>query len=470
VIKIESIYQRQSMKNIFIALCVVFGVGFHLQLHCQTDYSCRGYGGMFNNNLTISPIDSIFVATLPNSYGNSDIKIGLCRPVLNTPPQCSLTKRPCVVLVHGGGWVASGSTNIWRDILSTFSPLLVPDGFITASIKYRLGIGGGNEFAFLSGNGCLINPQSDVTNAVGRSAHDVQLALKYLTDNADSLGIDKDAIFLVGFSAGGFNVMNATYLETGDSLYGWRMPSRAKVRGVINVAGALVHDSILSTADIKVPLLLFHGTCDDVVPLADGRILLCPDNAPFRFSVHGSSSVYSRAVSLGIPAEFHAVCGAKHDAGLSDSLTAQYSICKIRNWLARLLYNRTMPTYSDYRVFQSATCGTFPCKDIQCVDSVALFIPTSIADAQTPNHGITLFPQPTHRDLTIALNDVNTQERITDIIITDYLGNIVFNDSQNQTDEQKRTITLNTLPSGLYCVRIALSSGLITYSQCVVLK
>lgn len=447
-------------------------MSFNPLLHGQTDYTCRGYGGMFNNNLSISEIDSMLVTTLPNSYGNTDIKIGLCRPVLNTPPQCSLAKRPCVVLVHGGGWVASGSINLWRDILTTFSPLLVPDGFITASIKYRLGIGGGNELAFLSGNGCLINPKSDVTNAVARSAHDVQLALKYLTEKADSLGIDKNAIFLLGFSAGGFNVMNATYLETGDSLYGWRMPSRAKVRGVINIAGALVHDSIISNSDPKVPLLLFHGTCDDVVPFANGRVLLCPDNAPFQFDVRGSSSVHTRASSLGIPSEFHAVCGAKHDAGLSDSLTARYSICRIRNWLSRLIYNSTPPTYNDYRIFQPATCGTFACKDIQCSDSTVAFIPTSVSSLEIVNSYISLYPQPTNRELTIALSDANSQEMIKEIMITDYLGNTVFNEYQNeeQSTTQRKAIKLSNLPSGLYCVKTTLRSGLTTYSPCVVIQ
>lgn len=444
--------------NVVCSVLCLFVV-FAPALLAQNNYYCRGYGGIFAGNLRIGEPAQTLVADLPNSYGNTDIRIMFRRPAFDSMPKCSIAKRPCLVFVHGGGWVANGSLDAWKFMSDSLSQFFVPDGFITASVKYRLGIGGGNEVLFLSNNGCLINPLSDVTNAVGRAAHDVQLAVQHIRRNADSLGIDTANIFLFGVSAGAYNVINAAYLETGDKLYNWTMPERARVKGVIGFAGAVVDTAILSAADPKVPLFFLHGTCDRVVPFSSGRVLQCADIAPFKFNVHGSEAMYRRAQTLGIPAQLHAVCGADHDAGTTDISTVFYSICRIRNWLASLLFGEIPATTSEYRSLRDATCGAPACSPILCRDSVERFFllsvpPVPAVSAQT----ITISPQP-------AGSVIQVMNPNTEAIAYTLVSMLGIPLTDGTLASGLNSIDVSMLPQGRYLLRVMQNQS--QYVQCV---
>jgi acetyl esterase/lipase len=112
------------------------------------------------------------------------------------------SRRPCVVVIHGGSWVAGnrldGGTKRWlNDWLARF-------GYAVASIDYRLS----PRFKWPA--------QRD----------DLLAAIRFLRDHAADLGIDQDRLVLLGRSAGGQMATAAAYGEV--------IPG---VRGVVDIYG-----------------------------------------------------------------------------------------------------------------------------------------------------------------------------------------------------------------------------------------
>ena len=80
-----------------------------LNISAQNNYCCTGYGGLFADSRGVSAPEIREVATLPNAYGNIRVRLMIHRPVLQKPASCNLTKRPCLILVHGGFWAELGA-------------------------------------------------------------------------------------------------------------------------------------------------------------------------------------------------------------------------------------------------------------------------------------------------------------------------------------------------------------------------
>jgi acetyl esterase/lipase len=92
------------------------------------------------------------------------------------------TPRPLIVFVHGGGWVGGNTRH--SGALADFPAAvaeLAAEGFVVASVEYRLS----GEAPFPA------------------ALQDVRAALRYLKDNADEYGVDKNKVALWGGSAGG---------------------------------------------------------------------------------------------------------------------------------------------------------------------------------------------------------------------------------------------------------------------------
>jgi len=87
-------------------------------------------------------------------------------------------KKPCVMWIHGGAWCVKELT---RKYIPQEFKKWVDAGYMVASCEYRLS-------------------QEAIWPA---QIEDCRYSFKYLQDNADELGIDKDNIFIWGESAGG---------------------------------------------------------------------------------------------------------------------------------------------------------------------------------------------------------------------------------------------------------------------------
>lgn len=105
------------------------------------------------------------------SYGNRAMHLDLFEPALSTT-----FLRPCVALIHGGGWTSGD-----KSLLAPFAWALADSGYVAVTIEYRLS----NEALFPA------------------AAIDIKTAIKWLYANAMIYNIDTTRIAIMGSSAGG---------------------------------------------------------------------------------------------------------------------------------------------------------------------------------------------------------------------------------------------------------------------------
>ena len=185
---------------------------------------------------------------------------------------------PVVVYVHGGGWQRGSRRDPPPLLDADFYDQIAAGGFAVAAVDYRL-----------SGEACFPAALQDVRAAVG-----------WVRDNAGAYGLDADRVFVWGDSAGGHLALLAAL--TGATLTGsgvraavaWfpvtdllAMPSDlAEAGGVpdpgpdsrearlLGAPAASVPDLAWQASPVAhahggaPPILLMHGTVDDLVPPA----------------------------------------------------------------------------------------------------------------------------------------------------------------------------------------------------------
>jgi acetyl esterase/lipase len=168
-------------------------------------------------------------------------------------PKGNKTKRPVMILVHGGGF-ASGDKgytkwqgNFYPDMAMSFAK----QSYVVFSINYRLW------------PKCPIDSFSiELDNAIS----DVLTAVKWIKGKYTEYGIDTTKIIICGDSAGGGLVVNASYCNADAQLFA----------GCIDLWGGLppygiqnVKSQPANTCPVVLrtpPTCIIHGTEDDVVP------------------------------------------------------------------------------------------------------------------------------------------------------------------------------------------------------------
>jgi acetyl esterase/lipase len=210
------------------------------------------------------------------------------------------TLRPLIFYVHGGGF-SGGKRN--EPGIQTFCKKLARHGYVVSSITYRL-TRQGTATAF----GCDC-PAIDKLNTFNEAVEDVQDATFFMIKNRDKMGIDPQKIILSGSSAGAEAVLNAAYqppycygLDSGPVSYA----------GVISMAGA-VPDTSRIFKESAIPSLLFHGTCDNLVPYASAPHHYCKKSEPGYLILHGSYTVAEKLKKLGTPFWLYTYCNAAHE-------------------------------------------------------------------------------------------------------------------------------------------------------------
>jgi len=123
------------------------------------------------------------------------------------------------------------------------------------------------------------------------------------------MGIDPQKIILSGSSAGAEAVLNAAYqapycygLDSGPVSYA----------GVISFAGA-IPDTARIYKESAVPSLLFHGTCDNLVPYATAPHRHCKETDPGYLLFHGSYTIAEKLKKIGTPYWLYTYCNASHE-------------------------------------------------------------------------------------------------------------------------------------------------------------
>ena len=164
--------------------------------------------------------------------------------------------RPTVIHIFGGGFMEGDRHQEW---LRPWFRQMNSMGYRMISIDYRLGLKGvrgvsQSEFAIL------------LDKAIHIAVKDLFSATEYLVRNGASLGIDADNLVVTGSSAGAITAQQAEYEICNATPLTTFLPKGFNYRGIMAFAGAVLSNGPLSYAAVPCPIMMFHGTDDELVP------------------------------------------------------------------------------------------------------------------------------------------------------------------------------------------------------------
>jgi acetyl esterase/lipase len=198
------------------------------------------------------PVFSDVTVTHDIQYGSAVNSTGATQALkldLYQPTGDTVTKRPAVVWVHGGGFSGGDkSSGPSPDLANKFAKL----GYVTVSINYRLDAPGGCTSS-TAGTQCV--------SAAFDAQHDAQAAVRWLRANADTYKIDTDRIGIGGESAGAITA-TLVGLRPNDAGSSGNPGFSQRVRVFASISGGLPA-SFADSGDANG--IFFHGTADPTV-------------------------------------------------------------------------------------------------------------------------------------------------------------------------------------------------------------
>ena len=163
----------------------------------------------------------------------------------------------CMVYVFGGGFIGGHRDGDWE---KAYFKQLVDEGFMVASIDYRLGLRGAKNLR--------ITNSEPLENAINMAAEDAISAIAYLLDHAKELKVNKDWIMMIGSSAGAITSLQVDYALCNGFLNADILPEDFRLAGVVSYAGAIFsHEGKVKYRNHEpAPTMMYHGMADRLVP------------------------------------------------------------------------------------------------------------------------------------------------------------------------------------------------------------
>ena len=227
-------------------------------------------------------------------------------------------KKPVLLFIHGGAFFFGDKEDkLQRELTDN----ALKQGFVVVSVNYRLG-------SMLLGTGCI-------EKTIYCGVQDVRSALRYITHHCDDFRIDPDRIFIAGSSSGAFIALTTAFMEEHE-IYkschkksfrkrfgnldnsGNDLDCPFKIAGVISLWGGIPNLDIISEHE-KIPVLLFHGTEDNII-LQDHGIPFQGQIPPVlrstflrKWNIYGSHAIYEHITKNNIPAQIIYFEGNGHE-------------------------------------------------------------------------------------------------------------------------------------------------------------
>jgi para-nitrobenzyl esterase len=223
--------------------------------------------------------DGLTYGTAPNSSGT----VQNWTLDMYTPSGDTQTRRPAIVLVHGGGFRGGNSKN---GAMVTMAKAFAQRGYVAVSINYPL---------LVTSEVCSKEPTPSTTciDAAFAAQHAGQAAVRWLRANAGTYGVDSTRIALGGGSAGAVTAL-AVAVNSGDPGTDGNPGESSKVQAAISISGELPHSFASLDDPSDSPVLMFNGTADQTVPFSAG--------------VQTAADLHN----AGVPVVFEPLAGAGH--------------------------------------------------------------------------------------------------------------------------------------------------------------
>jgi poly(3-hydroxybutyrate) depolymerase len=399
------------MKQIsLIALLFCFLTG--LQTISAQNPGCDGirykttvFAGVKKTTLTYAP-----TVTILSQSQNLQVDV-------YEPDTDQISQRPVVILAHGGSFIFGDKSD-----MQTYCELLAKQGYVAASIEYRL-------YPIFS----LGYPDSSkVMDAAVKAVGDMKAAVRFFREDAatnNKFRVDPKHIFIGGYSAGAVTALHAGYLDSHDNNVSAFINGLLNANGglegqsgtasnktysssslaVLNMSGGLYRHQWIDS--LSLPLMSIHGTADQTVPYVDGLAA----NLAY---LQGSSLLHAQAQSVGVWNDLITVPGGGH--------TDTYSAAQFAPYVDTFFVHATS-------LMENLTCTT-----------VSTFAP------QKPTLAVQVIPNPVSGNtVTLKLPDHAGTARVS---ILNAEGKIVFQAMNYQSMETLRLP--ERMPAGMYTVLV----------------
>jgi len=229
------------------------------------------------------------------------------------PSGDTASKRPLVLVFFGGGYLIGDK--IMQDMVG-WCDSLTAYGYACAAVNYRIGYN-------------VLNSGSAI-RAGYRGVQDARAAIRFMKEKHQQYKIDTNLIFLAGNSAGAIISMQVAYGEESNrpvetygisgtlaessdlgcmDCSGNNYQHTVDVAGVVGCWGAVIDMGGLDTGDTA-PIIMFHGTADNIVPIDSGAAFNSTATFP---PIYGSRTVHNARVEMGLESELHVYPGEPHN-------------------------------------------------------------------------------------------------------------------------------------------------------------
>lgn len=311
---------------LFISLC------FFDNLHAQ---NCTG--GRYHTPI-FPVVDSFTNIQYGSALAQDDTTIVNLKMNIYYPANDTDTKRPIIILAHGGSFIFGDKSE-----MTPYCEYFASLGYVTASINYRLL----NLSQVNQAN--LSNPDSLKVifgKAVVRAVWDMKAAVRFfrksVTSTGNPYGIDTNRVIVGGASAGGITADLTTYAGTavdfpadvvnyindngglegtsGNSGYG-SIPQLC-----ISMCGAVNDTNIIQSG--AQPYVGIHNLGDPVIPNISGYPNI---GISVPITLYGDSSIYKRTLDVGVPSAYLGVSGNGH---------CDFSVQEAEDFIANFLFNQ----------------------------------------------------------------------------------------------------------------------------------
>lgn len=371
-------------------------------------------------------------AKAPNWLGVMDtLRLNIVYPKISIDP---LPKRPLILMMFGGGFVAGNRQNMDSICLN-----FAKRGYIAATIDYRLG-----KDQSLPCTDTLTGAPDSLSHeeAVYRAVQDAHAALRFLVSKQATYAIDTAWIFVGGESAGA-GIANALVYNSqaeNNLLYpsivtklgslstsGNTLTTTFTIKGIFNNWGGVSSDFYDNSE--AVPMVAFHGLKDGVVPIFKGyQNAVCSTPS---YSVYGSAWLYNRLTTMTHPKCADLTVDPNGNHGVyQNGVGIQFRIGRAACFFKSLFCN-SCTNYSATTVVLA-----------NCSSSPKPALATGI-DAQNLSSGISVYPNPFSNKINITNLSNETCQ------LSNSLGKVIYSGS-NITGQD-----FSALPAGIYFIRIS---------------
>jgi predicted esterase len=226
-------------------------------------------------------------------------------------------KRPVMIYVHGGGFSTGSSKNALQ---IKYNKHFAAQGFVSISINYRLSIKADTPF-----------DRGKLSQAAALATEDLLDATAFVISKAKEWNIDTEKIIISGGSAGAITCLNAEYAIISQGKFEEKLPKDFNYAGVISHAGnVIVQQDTLDWKKIPCPMLLMHGSADQLVTFNSSKI----GNTLFA----GSNYLHNQFEKMNAPHWLYEEVDADHIVALK---SLQYNFWEIDSFIQRFVLNKS---------------------------------------------------------------------------------------------------------------------------------